>query len=117
MAGWIAAPGRGLAAAHQGERFVEFGVGHAEPAAQTGLLVRGDQIQMRFGDGLRQREAGHVGRELGELQADALGQIARPDAGRIERLHLGEGLFDFLQAEAGGRPAAWRGCSPATRSR
>ncbi len=102
-----AAPGRGWQDADQRERIVEGVVVHSQALLEAREVAVRHGLQVLARDPEREIAAGRGRPELRELQADALGHRAGPDAGRVERLQEGEHPLDvrFRHRQVGAQAA------------
>ena len=86
----------GVAAADQRQRDVQRLLVRIELAPQRAEVPVRDLLQVLGGDRERELETGRLGIELLELQPEALGEVARAGAGRVQRLHEREHALDVL---------------------
>ena len=73
----------------------QLGFTDLQPATQLVQLAAGHGVQAIRGDAQCQCPGGRPGVELFELNADALGQVAGTDTGRVQGLDPGQGPLDF----------------------
>ena len=85
--GLTAAPGPRMAGAHQRQRHFQIAFAAAQLPAQQRELLAGDQIQMLERDPDRHIPRRRLRIQLFELQRDALAEIARGNAGGLQRLN------------------------------
>ena len=81
------APGRGCSPRTSATACASSSSEADELAAQQRELAVGEQVEMFVGDGQREAQARRVGMQRAQLQREAFAEVARGDAGRIERLH------------------------------
>ena len=79
-----------MAGAHQRERHFQIALAAAQLAPQQHELLGGDQIEVLERHADRDVARRRIGVQLAQLQGDALAEIARAHAGRLEGLHRRE---------------------------